>query len=204
VTTTALGIRLRSGRAVAVLVAGSSTSIEVRLRVTLALSDPDDPATRQPYHSGFGRLEESEAVLDGRIAVVRGAAQASIRELLCECRAIDPALVRAGLVVGSVTEPDTIGNPHVRAHALEGRLFRDVVEQALGVDGVTSQVVVERNAFATAASLLKRPEAELKRAVSGLGRGIHRPWAADEKVAAMAGWIAVASGTRSPLSSSTS
>ncbi len=187
----ALGIRVKSGRAIAVLVAGSASSIDVRVRSTLALSDSEDPTTHQPYHSGFGQLEENRAVLDGRIALVGRAARTSVAALLRDCRAMDADIIGAGLVVGSVTEPDSIANPHIRAHALEGRLFRTVVEEALAADGVTSRVVIERSAYATASTLLKRSEAELKRAVTALGGGVHRPWAADEKLAALAGWMEI-------------
>jgi len=50
---------------------------------------------------------------------------------------------------------------------------------------------VERGAYATAADRFKRPENDVKRAVSELGRAIEGPWRADEKTAALAAWMAL-------------
>jgi len=146
--------------------------VEVRHRSTLVLSDPDDPATQQPYHAGFGQLEENPAVLRARIARVRRAAHASVRAMLRACRASALDITGAGVVVGSTIDPDSIGNPHIRAHALEGRLFRTVVEESLAAAGLVSRVIVERKAFA-AASFLSRSDDDLKRALNALGRGPH-------------------------------
>ena len=123
-TPAAVGIRVKSGRAVAVVV---TEGPEVRLRSDLDLSDPGSPDTRQPYHASFGRLEENPAVLRKRVELVGRAAQASVRALLSDARSRGFAISAAGLVVGSTIDPDTIANPHIRAHAFEGRLFRTVV-----------------------------------------------------------------------------
>lgn len=42
----------------------------------------------------------------------------------------------AGLVVGSLIEPERIANQHMRAHALEGRLFRTVLAEGLEARGL--------------------------------------------------------------------
>jgi hypothetical protein len=40
-----------------------------------------------------------------------------------------------GVVGGSMLDPETIGNAHMRAHAREAQLFREVVTEALERDG---------------------------------------------------------------------
>ena len=98
----------------------------------------------------------------------------------------------AGLVVGSLIEPARITNPHIRAHALEGRLFRTVLAEALEAHGLSCCVVVERRAYAEAALVLLREAAELKRALSSLGAGQGGQWRAEEKIAALVAWMAMA------------
>jgi hypothetical protein len=49
-----------------------------------------------------------------------------------------PTPTRIGIVVGSIIDPATIANPHIRAHAQEGQLFRTVVETAAKKLGIAS------------------------------------------------------------------
>src|SRR2546425_13081082 len=88
-------------------------------------------------------------------------------------------------------DPARIANDHIRAHALEGALFRTALAAALDSQGVPCSVVVEREAYARAAALLKRTEAQLRRAVTDLGRSLDGPWRADEKTATLAAWMAL-------------
>ena len=45
-------------------------------------------------------------------------------------------------------------------------------------------------AYAQAAAMLKRPATQLKQSVAALGRSVGGPWRAEEKLAAVAGWLA--------------
>jgi hypothetical protein len=72
--------------------------------------------------------------------------------------------------VGSQIDPDDIANPHIRAHALEGRLFRSTVEQALQGHEIRTEVLLERDAYARVAARLKRSTDNVKRAIQDLGR----------------------------------
>jgi len=102
------------------------------------------------------------------------------------------SLPRAAIVVGSTIDPATVGNPHIRAHAYEGQLFRIVLEEALRGFGVKSEVIVEKKlAAAVAARLSRRPRA-IAATLEQFGKTLGRPWRADEKAAAAAAWIALA------------
>lgn len=193
----AVGFRVKSGWATAVLLAGPAQSPQVLDRRVIELCDPEVPDTRQPYHARAGTLEEDEAKIKRRVTLIRRATKKSVATLLKRCSDEGLHVRGAGLVVGSVINPATIGNTHIRAHALEGRLFRTVLEEALRSNGVASSVIVERNAYAQAAEILSLPEVELKREVSALGRSLDSPlrlrsgpaWRADEKLAALAAWM---------------
>ncbi|PYL62875.1 MAG: hypothetical protein DMF25_11440, partial [Verrucomicrobia bacterium] len=125
----ALGIRVKSGWAVAILIGGSVRSPQLRDSCLINLSDPRDPAMRQPYHAAMGRLETNAQELKRRTQSIRRTTAKSVVALLQ--RYVDYKIWTAGLVVGSVIDPDSIANPHIRAHALEGRLFRMTLEAAL-------------------------------------------------------------------------
>jgi hypothetical protein len=189
----AIGFRVKSGWASAVLVSGSSKSAQTIDQRAIDLCDPAIAESRQPYHAGMGRLETSEAVIERRKKVIVQAADRSIVELIKEYRNAGHTLRGAGLVVGSDIDPAKVASPHIRAHALEGRLFRTVLEDALRTCGLPSLVIVEKTAYARAAKVLKRSEAEVKRYVAEMGRSLVGPWRADEKTAALAAWLALAS-----------
>src|SRR5204863_7922177 len=95
----------------------------------------------------------------------------------------------AGLVVGSLIDPAEVANPHIRAHAHEGRLFRTVVEDALRTRGVACSIHLEKELTATATAELRRAEAAIRQTVAGFGKTIGGPWRAEEKAAAIAAWL---------------
>ena len=59
----ALGFRVKSGWAVAILISGSVRSPQLCDSCVINLSDPHDPATRQPYNAAMGRLETNASKL---------------------------------------------------------------------------------------------------------------------------------------------
>jgi len=181
--TRALGFRVKSGYAIAVLLHGPAdrpTAVERRI---VELSDPDDAETRQPYHSGFGEAEEDARKIARRTRAIERAAERSVAAL------VDGRFTGAALVVGSVIDPATVGNPHIRAHASEGRLFRTVLEDALRARGLECAVVVEKQLAARARQVLNRGDAVIKRTVAAFGKTLGSPWRSDEKAAATAAWM---------------
>ena len=188
----AVGFRVKSGWATAVLVAGSVDAPRALARSVVELSDPKFPESRQPYHASTGKKETNAAKLRARIKVVKRAAGRSVRELIDTHRSLAGRLHGAGLVVGSLIEPEAISNPHIRAHAYEGQLFRTVLAEALGECGLRCRVVTERSVYVEAAAALKRTPVALKRTIDAMGRELGRPWGANEKMAALAAWMALA------------
>ena len=190
----AVGMRIKSGFAVAVALAGDSRAPTPLMRRIVELCDLRVPGTRQPYHDGFGTAQQDPQELARRIGVVERCAKASIDALLESMRPHTPA--GAALVVGSVIDPATIGNPHVRAHAYEGRLFRTVVEDALRTHGIACHVIVEKQLASKAADGLPCRGAMLARTLAGFGKTIGGSWRADDKAAAIAAWLVLGAGTR--------
>jgi hypothetical protein len=185
----ALGFRVKSGWAVAVLISGSVGSPKLCDSCEINLSDPRDPATRQPYHAAMGRLETSASKLKRRTQSVRRATTKSVADHLR--RYANYKIRSAGLVVGSTIDPDLIANPHIRAHALEGRLFRMTLAAALRSRRIRCAIFTERDVYATAAKALGKSPAQIKYTVTNLGESTSGPWRAEQKLAALAAWMSL-------------
>lgn len=192
----AIGVRVKSGRAMAVLLAGPVTAPTVVDCRTVQLADPAVPESVQPYHAGL-ELQAGEGAKEVArlVQVVQHFAGRSVAALIQHYRDAGHQIVGMGIVGGSDINPATIKNDHIRAHAEEGRLFRVVVEDAAKKCGLAATVTVEKKLVAKAAGVLGRPESRLKKDVAALGRGLGIPWRAEEKAATLAAWMALASGT---------
>ncbi len=186
-----LGFRVKSGWAVFVLIKGSVRAPRLRQSDVINLSDPRNPEMRQPYHAAMGKLETNAATLKRRAQSVRRATETSIADLIQSCADDGCAIRRAALVVGSVIDPASIANPHIRAHALEGRLFRTVLEDALRSRGIQCAIFTERDVYPRASNLLGQSPVQIRRTIAELGRSASGPWRADQKVAAVAAWTSL-------------
>ena len=185
-----VGLRVKSGYAIAVVLDGSQAAPRVVARHVVDLSDPAVAESRQPYHDGFFRTEEDAREIARRVAVVKRCARRSVGALVKALERVDPKHhPRAALVVGSLIDPDTVANPHIRAHAHEGRLFRTVLEDSLRTHEVDCAVVVDKQLSAQAAKTLGRPPAAIARTVAAFGKSIGGPWRAEEKAAATVAWL---------------
>ena len=192
----ALGVRIKSGWAMVVLVEGPARSPTVRDRRRIELSDPASPRTRQPYHAGFGTAQTSQAIIARLVRIIERSARASLRILLGEYARTGARPRAAGIVVGSVIDPARIGNPHIRAHAREGALFRRVTVEGLAALRVRATVVLEREVYAAAARAARVPERQLKGMVAELAGQVRGRWRSEEKTAAAAACLALATRRR--------
>ena len=105
-----------------------------RREPAVEISDTDIPDAKQPYHAGFGTARDAGDELKRLVASVKStAANRSARRSKNFAR---PAILRGRrVVVGSLIDPKTIGNDHIRIHAMEGQLFRGVVIEAAEKSG---------------------------------------------------------------------
>ena len=195
----ALGFRVKSGWAVVVLLTRPSHAVQLSDSSRVELSDPRVPETRQPYHAAMGKLEMDPEKLNRRERLVRCIAQQSLANLLVGYRQKGYAIRRATVVIGSQVDPGTIANPHIRAHALEGRLFRSAVEESLRCEKIRAEVLLECDAYARVAARLKQSIDDVKRVIQNLGRSTPanaRPWRAEQELAALAALFALEQNSR--------
>ena len=184
----ALGFRVKSGYAIAIAVQGPASAPTAIARQVVELSDPEVGETRQPFHHGLYTHETDPKVIARLVKIVERCAKQSVAALIDD---LHPRARRAGLVVGSVIDPAQVGNPHIRAHASEGRLFRTVLSDALRSHGVECDVIVQKQLAAKAVARLRRSDGEIKRVLMAFGKTLGGPWRADEKAASTAAWIAL-------------
>ena len=126
-TPAAIGFTVKSGWASVVLLTGPAASPRVVSSCRVELSDPAIPESRQPYHAGFGTARSAGPELSRLVAGVKRFGRKSVSDLIRQYQAGEHNLYGAGMVVGSLIDPKTIANDHIRIHALEGQLFRGVV-----------------------------------------------------------------------------
>jgi hypothetical protein len=180
-----------------VAVTGPAGNPGILLRREVQLCDPKVPESRQPYHGAIMPFvpAKPEAVARGKKAAQR-VAIAAVRGLADELRAGGLLLAGVALVVSSNPDVSRIGSSHVRAHALEGIFFREVLEAGARACRVPPMLVLEREALARASAGLRRREGELRRVLARFGKQIGSPWRAEEKSAVLGAWLALATRRR--------
>src|SRR5256885_16308280 len=117
----AIGLRAKTGRAIAVVVGGPPDAPLVLVKTEIKLWDPKFPATGQPYHHVMDLPgdEWSQAVQKSARAIEKIAVKA-LATLMKE-HSEQGRRVRAVATVGAKDRNlASIGNPHIRAHAAEG------------------------------------------------------------------------------------
>ena len=189
----AIGFRVKTGRATAIVMAGPASAPRVLSRKSLQLFDPSIPESNQPFHA---ELElppaDSARVVPIALRAVERVALSALRELVGEIHPELGSIVGIALVAGSATDPESIHNPHMRAHAREGQLFPHALTAAAKTMRIPAITIVESEVFTSAAAKLGKTPDAIKIAVTELGRALGKPWSAEEKAAAAATWIVLA------------
>jgi hypothetical protein len=183
---TVAGFRVKSGWAAVVVMRGTGSIPVVLLSGTVQLSDPSVPETTQPYHDGRGVLEEDEGAMANRGQLIVESTHRSIVDLVTRMKDAGLDFREAGIVVGSMNDPERISNPHIRAHALEGRLFWKTLEDELAIHFVGCQSFLEKEILRHGESILG--VGDLKATLTVMGNHRH-PWKAEQKLASLAAWI---------------
>ena len=183
---------MKSGWACAVLVTGSAVAPRVVDSRRIDLSDPAIADSRQPYHAGFGTARNAGADLSRLVRSVKRFGRQSAADVIKDYRSTGHDLRGVGVVVGSLIDPERIANDHIRIHALEGRLFRSVIEDAAARCKLACSLFRERDLYDVATAALHQSEHDLRVIVAALGRAVSGSWRAEQKVAALAAWLVLA------------
>jgi hypothetical protein len=193
----ALGCRAHTGWAAVVAVAGSLDEPRVLLRRRVDLSDPTGQVRRNVYQAARGvDPVAARGLVEAAERTARDQATAVLGQALRDVPA-DAAAVRAcAVVVGafpSRARLESILASHALAHAAEGRLYQQALLRGAEAHGLQTLPVPRRSIWALGGSALGIGSEELRCWIDRLRREVGPPWAEDQKLAAVAAWIALTS-----------
>ena len=189
----AMGLRVKTGKAIAVLLRGPVKSPKVIKRGEMLLADPDEPDTWQPYHVVMDLpWKEAQKAARRTTGLIRAAGSEAVGNWAREVRASSLELCGVGIVAGSLQDPSKVGNPHIRAHTAEGQLFREALEMAADSLSLSRYCFVEEKIYEAGAPELACNAEALKARGAELGVAVGRPWRALEKAATAAAWVMLA------------
>jgi hypothetical protein len=175
--TAVVGLRVKTGRALAVVIAGTRLAPIALSREEVWLADRAQPNTMFPYHL---ELEGQPKAAEAAAKVARQVGARALRQLF-QSVASPQKLKSVVVVVNTHTPPERIHSPHMRAHSREGWLFREICENAaeqFGIEPIT-----------LACDEVPGAERATQKALTLLGAEFGRPWTADWKLATAAAWL---------------
>lgn len=194
--TVALGFSPHSGWAAVVGVRADGREPRVVIRERIEMIDPEDPGSKQPYHTvqemPVGAAAERLAVYAARAEARAGEALGAIAEGLAAAghRVKDVGILdsagRKGVALGAILAS------HALLHTAEGDHFRSAIAGAAARRGLAAVRVPARELEVRAARALGQPIATLRRLLDEAGRPLGPPWGADQKAAALLAWLVLA------------
>jgi len=186
----AIGFRARTGRAICVVLGGPPDAPIVITKTEIKLVDPKIPATAQPYHVVMELpWEESQRKVQKFARAIERVAQKALADLVKQQTAAGNNVCGVGIVGAADRDLTRIGNFHIRAHAAEGVLFRQVLNLAAEANGLKWRLIPDKQFEKVVKAELGTKAARVTKQISELGRTVIAPWRADEKQAAVAAWL---------------
>jgi hypothetical protein len=191
----ALGFRSHSGWAALVVVAGSAGAPVIIERRRVQTADPRISGSLQPYHAAKEmQLAGAEAFLDRCSAATRRMAETAVRDAVVELAGKGYNAVGACVLLGSGRPASGLAvtlRSHPMIHTAEGDFFRDALKTACERCGLPVIGVKEKELIGQAAAALGVTAEHLRLRAVELGKALGPPWRQDEKLCAIAGWLAL-------------
>lgn len=191
----ALGFRAHSGWAALVVVTGSAGAAAVLERRRIQIADPRMNGSLQPYHAAKEmQLAEAEAFLDRCGAATRRMAETAVREAVAQLAGKGYTVAGACVLLGSGRPATSLAatlRSHPMIHTAEGDFYRDALKAACESCGLPVLGVKEKELVRQAAVALNIAADQLQLRAAELGKSIGPPWRQDEKLCAIAGWLAL-------------
>jgi hypothetical protein len=186
----AIGLRAKTGRAICVVLSGSSNAPEVVKKFEMRLTDPKVPATFQPYHEVMELpWDESQRAARKYVKAIEAIARKAVAQLVHELKSQGFEISGVGIVGAADRDLARIGNFHIRAHAAEGLLFRQVLNLAAEANGLKWRLLADKNFDQAARAEFGSEAASVKQKVTDMRKEVAAPWRTEEKQAAIAAWL---------------
>src|SRR5882757_11048418 len=195
----ALGFRVHSGWAAVVAVCLDRGLPVVLARQRVHLVETFTYEFRQPYHTAEKMPQGQAREFISRMqAEARRLAYRAVQELESRTQEQGVKLTRCGLLLASgrpLPALEKILASHALIHTADGELFREAILHASARCGLGDFRIKEKELLEHAEGVLRLKSAALMERVAELGRPFGAPWSRDEKFAALAAWLALASGS---------
>jgi len=193
----ALGFRAHSGWAALVAIAGPPGAPSVIDRRRIELAGPEVPLPVQPYHAAQKlAVREAEAYVHRFAREAQDQAGIALHAAMDRLGAAGCKVVGCGIPLGSGRAAPNFAAAlasHTMLHTAEGELFRSALIKASENRGLHVLGIRERDLVARGAEELGISAEALPLCLSELGRAVGAPWGQDQKLAALAAWIVLAS-----------
>jgi hypothetical protein len=185
-----IGFRAKTGKAIAIALRHGNPSPAYLARWEVVLHDPKIPATSQPHHEVMELpWSDAQAAVQQFESRIENVATKVMATLMSDLRSTGFSLSGVGVVGSPDRKLEHIGNPHIRAHAAEGILFRRVLEVAAAQHNLQYRSFSDRSFEDLTFPQLRHKPQEIKNALALIGRAAGKPWRADERAAAVAAWL---------------
>jgi hypothetical protein len=178
------------------VVAGGAARSDVLFRGRVELGDPTGRVRRNVYQASRALDPAAAAVLveaAERIAAERAAV--ALERMVREARDEGAAVGSCAVVVGTFpagARLESILASHALAHAAEGRLYQGALLRGAASCGLDAVAVPKRSIWEQGETAFGIGRDELRHWIDQLRQEIGPPWAQDQKLAALAAWIALA------------
>jgi hypothetical protein len=186
-----LGFSVRTGRAVVVAIGGPLEEPEIMAKVRIDVATTFDEgavfhvAQELPLEKARAFVSDSEARF---VARARTALVAFVAEL--DAKVVAAAMAAPG--PKSLPPIESILKAHPLLHAAEGELYRRVFTEAATAVGPRPHRLPPDTLEKSTAQTVGLAPARLAAQLAAMGKAAGRPWAADQKRAALAAWSAMA------------
>jgi hypothetical protein len=179
-----------------VVVAGGVAQPEVVFRGRAELGDPSGRVKRSVYHAARALEPAAAATLvEAAERIAAEEAAAALERTLREARDEGAVVRSCGVVVGTFAGQarlESILASHALVHAAEGRLYHGALLQSAESRGLDTIAIPKRSIWEQGEAALGVAQDELRDWIDQLRREVGPPWAQDQKLAALAAWIALA------------
>lgn len=187
----ALGVRAHSGWAAYVVLGGKIDAPEILKRGRMELCDASIKGSKQPFHEAEPLPFEEGSRFIARCSKATAAlADKAIAQIQSE---VTPLAACCILTASGRALPElrAILASHALIHAAEGEFYRDAVAGACTRSNIPAERLRERDIDA-AAERLPGNEAARRQRLAAFGKEVGTPWRQDEKLSALAAWLALA------------
>jgi hypothetical protein len=191
-----VGCRAHTGWAALVVVVGGVARPEVLFRHRAELGDPAGRVKRNVYQASRGlEPEKAAGAVQAAEEIAAEQAAAAFERTVRDANDRGAVVRSCAVVVGSFPSAarlESILRSHALAHAAEGHLYQHALLNGAQAQELETFAIPKRTIWEQGESALGLDRDELPGWIDRLRRELGPPWGEDQKLAALAAWIALA------------